>query len=220
MNSTEKPSILYVDDEQANLSAFKFEFRRFYNINLALSGEQGLEIVKQGNIDVAISDQRMPEMTGVEFLERLATQYPLVGRILVTAYSDIGAIIQAINQAKVSCYISKPWNGQYFKSQIDNAVEVRRLKFENEQLILDLNRQNLQLKEHSVEREQMIVDLQQALDKVKQLSGLLPICANCHKIRNDEGYWQRLEIYFMEHSDTRFSHGICPDCRQKLYPGL
>ena len=68
------------------------------------------------------------------------------------------------------------------------------------------------------EREKMVLELQGALAKVKTLSGLLPICASCKKIRNDKGYWNQIEGYIMEHSDATFSHGICPDCAQRLYP--
>jgi hypothetical protein len=68
------------------------------------------------------------------------------------------------------------------------------------------------------EREKIMLELQDALAKVKTLSGLLPICASCKKIRNDKGYWNQIEGYVMEHSNATFSHGICPDCAQKLYP--
>ena len=67
-------------------------------------------------------------------------------------------------------------------------------------------------------REKLIAELQEALSKVKTLSGLLPICASCKKIRDDQGYWQQVEVYIQDHSDVDFSHGICPDCARKLYP--
>jgi len=70
------------------------------------------------------------------------------------------------------------------------------------------------------EKEQLIAQLQDSLGKVKQLSGFLPICAACKKIRDDEGYWKQLEAYIREHSDVVFSHGICPECAKKLYPGV
>jgi PAS domain S-box-containing protein len=69
-------------------------------------------------------------------------------------------------------------------------------------------------------REELIAELQDALDKVKTLSGLLPICASCKKIRDDQGYWQQVDVYIQDHSDAEFSHGICPDCARKLYPDL
>jgi hypothetical protein len=63
-------------------------------------------------------------------------------------------------------------------------------------------------------------ELSSALGKVKRLSGLLPICANCKKLRDDKGYWSELESYLTEHTDAQFSHGICPDCMRTLYPGF
>jgi PAS domain S-box-containing protein len=68
------------------------------------------------------------------------------------------------------------------------------------------------------EREKLILDLQHALHEVKTLSGLLPICASCKKIRDDKGYWNNLEMYISEHSSAEFSHGLCPGCAQELYP--
>jgi PAS domain S-box-containing protein len=68
------------------------------------------------------------------------------------------------------------------------------------------------------EREKLIVELRGALNKVKTLSGLLPICASCKKIRNDKGYWEQIEVYIRDHSEAAFSHGICPDCAKRLYP--
>ncbi len=68
------------------------------------------------------------------------------------------------------------------------------------------------------EREKLILELQEALSKVKQLSGLLPICAGCKKIRDDSGYWNQIEHYLREHSEAEFSHGLCPECLETLYP--
>ncbi len=68
------------------------------------------------------------------------------------------------------------------------------------------------------ERERLIFELQEALDRIRTLKGLIPICVSCKKIRNDGGYWERVEDYIREHSDVEFSHGICPDCARKLYP--
>ncbi|MBU0514145.1 MAG: DUF3365 domain-containing protein [Proteobacteria bacterium] len=70
------------------------------------------------------------------------------------------------------------------------------------------------------DRERLIAELQEALAKVKTLSGLVPICSNCKKIRDDQGFWQQVEVYVREHSEAEFSHGICPDCLRKLYPDI
>lgn len=70
------------------------------------------------------------------------------------------------------------------------------------------------------EREELIQRLQDALSRVKKLSGLLPICASCKKIRDDKGYWNQIETYIRAHSEADFSHGICPECAKKLYPEI
>ncbi len=75
-------------------------------------------------------------------------------------------------------------------------------------------------KQNEAERDKLILDLQEALASVKSLSGLLPICASCKKIRDDKGYWSQVESYVEKHSDATFTHGICPDCIKKLYPDL
>ncbi len=77
-----------------------------------------------------------------------------------------------------------------------------------------------QRKQVEKEREKLISELQVALDEVKTLSGLLPICASCKKIRDDKGYWNQIESYIGERSEAKFSHSICPDCAKKLYPGF
>jgi hypothetical protein len=68
------------------------------------------------------------------------------------------------------------------------------------------------------EREALILELKSAAEDIKTLSGILPICASCKKIRDDEGYWEQVEAYVSRHTDARFSHGICPDCMAKIYP--
>ncbi len=84
----------------------------------------------------------------------------------------------------------------------------------------ELNEVNAALQAETAGHLQTIAELELALTKVRTLSGLLPICCSCKDIRNDQGYWLQLESYFQEHSDARFSHGICPKCAQKLYPDL
>lgn len=75
-------------------------------------------------------------------------------------------------------------------------------------------------KQAEEERERPIFELTDALSKVRTLSGLLPICASCKKIRNDKGYWEQIEMYIRDHSEAEFPHGLCPDCMERLYPHL
>ena len=76
------------------------------------------------------------------------------------------------------------------------------------------------IRQVDAEKSKVIADLQEALAKVKTLSGFLPICASCKKIRDDKGYWNQIEAYISEHSAAEFSHGICPECVEKLYPDI
>jgi len=78
----------------------------------------------------------------------------------------------------------------------------------------------LMRKQTEEEREKLILELKNALSSIKTLSGFLPICASCKKVRNDEGYWEQIENYIRDRSDAEFSHGICPECTKKLYPDL
>lgn len=74
------------------------------------------------------------------------------------------------------------------------------------------------IKQADAEKAKIIEELQKALDRVKTLSGMLPICASCKKIRDDKGYWNKIEAYIEKHSEAEFSHGICPECAKELYP--
>ena len=91
---------------------------------------------------------------------------------------------------------------------------------ENARLYQRAQQEIAERKRAETAREQLIVDLQDALAQVRTLTGLLPMCASCKKIRDDQGYWQAVEVYIREHSDADFSHGLCPDCAKKLYPDI
>lgn len=87
-------------------------------------------------------------------------------------------------------------------------------------MLFDAQREIERRKKAEEERDKVIEDLQKALSEVKTLRGLIPICANCKNIRDDKGFWREIELYIREHSDARFTHGICPDCREELYPDV
>lgn len=128
-----KFNILYVDDEISNLRIFKDSFRREFNVFTALSAKEGMEIIDQENIDLILSDQRMPEMTGVEFLKYSFEKFPQTNRILITGFSDINAVENAINQAKVFQYVQKPWERDKLLNIINDALRIYRLEQENEE---------------------------------------------------------------------------------------
>lgn len=122
--SDKKIKILYVDDEQNNLISFKATFRIKYDISTAISAADAIRILEDKEIDIIITDQRMPGMTGVEFLESILERHSTQMRILLTGYADINAVIDAINKGKIFHYLSKPWNEEELDMTIQRAYEV------------------------------------------------------------------------------------------------
>ncbi|MFN3529050.1 MAG: response regulator [Bacteroidia bacterium] len=143
--ATEKINVLYVDDEVNNLHAFKAAFRRDFNVFTAESAMEGRKLLDREKIEVIITDQRMPEMTGVEFLETVIPMYPDPIRILLTGYTDIQAVIDAINKGQVYHYMTKPWDEDQLRNIINKAFEVFSLRAENKELVRSLLRANEQL---------------------------------------------------------------------------
>ena len=129
---------------------------REYEVHLAGSGQEGIEILRKHEIKVIITDQRMPEMTGIQFLEKIIPDYPNCIRMILTGFSDIEAIIQAINTGRVYRYITKPWNKEELKMNIDKAIETYQLRCQNRKLIDDLREANQTLEQKVIERTQKI----------------------------------------------------------------
>lgn len=149
-------SILYVDDEVDNLTVFKSTFRREFTIHLAKSGAEGREILKNNEIQVIITDQRMPEMTGIQFLESVNPVYPDCIRMILTGFSDVEAIIEAINKGKVYRYITKPWNKDELRQTINDAFENYEMRIKNNNLIKELKETNKQLEQELIDCSQKV----------------------------------------------------------------
>lgn len=103
-----------------------------------------------------------------------------------------------------------------YRERLEEIIEARTQELRR--AYQELKQENAERQRAEAEKEAIIVKLQAALAQVKQLGGLLPICASCKKIRDDEGYWHQVEVYIRDHSDAEFSHGICPECMAELYP--
>ncbi|GHE33264.1 response regulator [Sphingobacterium griseoflavum] len=121
---SKKITVLYVDDEENNLMSFKATFRLKYQVLTAISGAKALEIVRQTPVDIIITDQRMPEMTGVEFLEEIIKIDPEPMRILLTGYTDMAAVVDAVNKGKIFHYLNKPWSEEELDQTIQRAYEL------------------------------------------------------------------------------------------------
>lgn len=134
MNSDARINVLYIDDEVHNLNSFKAGFRRMFNVFTAESALEGRKILDKEDIQVIITDQRMPVTTGIEFLESIIPDFPEPIRILLTGYADINAVIDAINIGQVYRYIQKPWMQEDLRINIEKAFEIYTLRKDNREL--------------------------------------------------------------------------------------
>ncbi len=170
--------LLFVDDEPNVLKALRRLFHsEGYIIHLAEGGAQGLDILRQHAIDLIISDMRMPEMSGAEFLARAVEEWPETVRILLTGYSDLQSTIDAVNKGRIFSYCNKPWNDEELKLLVRNALEQKHLREERERLSTIIRRQNDELKtlnEHLEERvEQRTSELNETLQQLDQANSSL-----------------------------------------------
>ena len=168
------PTILYVDDQQENLDGFRFTFRKNYEIHTALNAAQGFKILEENEISIVISDQRMPDILGTEFLNQVAQRFPQSIRIILTAFADFDAVVGAINKGQVYRFLTKPWNRDEMRMTIENAHEAYLLRRENLKLIQDLrdananlNSNNLLLQKEIEERKLIAKELQNHRDNLE-----------------------------------------------------
>ena len=220
---------MYIDDEERNLTIFNSTFRRDYEIHLATSGHKGLEIMKKHNIHLVITDQRMPQMSGIKFLEKIMPLYPDCIRIILTGFSDEEAIIQAINKGSVYRYVTKPWNKEEIKITIDRALEDYNLKQQNKKLIEDLKVSNQNMEQKVVMRTKQIEQQKKALtDSIhyasRMQSALLPLDEDLDKflpsyfLLNKPKDIVSGDFYWLSHKDNKVIVAVA-DCTGHGIPG-
>ena len=190
----DKPRILIVDDLPENIRILIELLGAEYATIPATSGAVALKKSQTEPLpDLILLDIMMPEMDGYDVCRALKDNDLTrhIPVIFITAVSEAMDEAKAFNLGAVD-YVTKPFHP---------ATIAARVKTH-----LDLSRH--------------IKELRHALETVKTLSGLIPICAGCKKIRDDKGYWKQVETYICEHTDAHFSHGICPDCIKTHYPEI
>jgi DNA-binding NtrC family response regulator len=154
--------------------------------------------------DLILSDHGLPQFDGFSALQIAQEKCPGVPFLFVTGSLGEELIIETLKRGATD-YVLK-----HRLAKLVPAV-VRALREADERR---------QRREAEAERERLIEELKAALARVKTLTGLLPICSSCKNIRDDHGYWNRLEVYIQQHSDATLTHGICPDCARRLYPEI
>lgn len=149
--------------------------------------------------DGVLLDLTLPDSRGIDTVSRFVEQAHRVPVIVLTGTND---------EQLATAAVQKGAQDYLIKGQINSALLERSVRYAIERFnILE-------------EKEQLIEELQEALATIKTLRGCLPICSHCKKIRNDKGYWERLESYIHEHSEAEFTHSLCPECLDELYPEL
>jgi DNA-binding response OmpR family regulator len=189
MEEAAKDAILVVDDQPTNLRVLlSFLQAHNFQIYIADSGERALSILSKVCPDIVLLDVMMPELDGFETCRRIKADPRLscIPVIFMTALDSVEDKVEGFAAGGVD-YITKPFQQAEVLARIRTHIMLRK-------------------------RERQ---LEQALAEIKTLSGILPICAYCKQIRNDQGYWQQVEEYLSQHSKAMFSHGICPSCYQK-----
>ena len=186
--------VLVADDEatsrhliQTTLEGWGFE------VLVAVDGWEALRVL-QGSRgpEIAMLDWMMPGIDGLDVCRRMRATMPNAATyiILVTARGGLENVVRGL-EAGADDYITKPFDPRELRARLHVGVRI------------------VQLQKALMERFQ---ELEDALKRVKQLQGLLPICSYCKKIRNDRNYWEQVDAYITSHSEAQFSHGVCPDC--------
>jgi CheY-like chemotaxis protein len=190
--------ILVVEDDKNVAAVLEARLESFGHevCAIAASGQTAIDSALRLKPDIILMDILLEgEMNGIEAAERIKAQSD-VPIIFLTCLNDPDVLARAIDTNPYG-YLVKPYDNAALRS----SIEITLIKHRAEK-----------------EKENLITQLQDALMQVKRLSGLLPICAACKRIRDEEGGWRQIEEYIAVHSEADFSHGICPQCAEKLYP--
>ena len=164
-----------------------------YNVTAAVDGNEAWKILSEpDHPHLLLLDWSMPGMEGPEIVQKLKQRLPVQPyyAIIITSRNNKNAAASAL-EAGADDFISKPFDSSELRARVSVGGRTCRLEMAMAQQIIDLN---------------------EALSRIKQLEGIVPICSYCKKIRDDEDNWQRLESYISQHSEAQFSHGICPEC--------
>ncbi|MBI1850985.1 MAG: hybrid sensor histidine kinase/response regulator [Planctomycetes bacterium] len=183
----DRPRILYVDDEAENLVVFRIAYRNQYDVRTCASAAEGLQLLEKETFPVVISDQRMPDMTGVEFLRRVRERWPDSRRIVLTAYTDVSAVIDAINLSHIYHFLRKPWERAEADVVLRNAFESYDLELRNRTLNEELLR-----KERLATLGQFVSGLTHELGNHLNVRGLTE--AILHRYPNDAYLQERVEM--------------------------
>lgn len=189
--------VLIADDEAliCNLIQSELEVIGHRVVGRASDGHQAVEMARELNPDIILMDIAMPDMDGLEATRQIQECCPRPV-VLLTAHDDID-LVERAGEVGAGAYLVKP----PYAPELARAMAIAAARFADLMALRSLNE-----------------ELRKALDEVKALRGILPICSNCRRVRDDAGYWQEVEVYIERHLEMEFSHGLCEPCSKALYP--
>jgi DNA-binding response OmpR family regulator len=192
--------ILVVDDDPSvRFATVRLLAKAGYSVAEAETGTEGLRLIHETHPDLVLLDVILPDMDGYAVCRKIKTDQNLKDTYVLMASGARTASDEQAEGLEIGAdgYIARPIPNRELLARIQSICRIILAERE---------------------RDRVIDELQLALATIKTLRKMLPICASCKKIRDDTGYWQALELYFKKHSDVQFTHGICPECEQRLYP--
>ncbi|MEZ4524545.1 MAG: response regulator [Desulfobacterales bacterium] len=189
-------SILIVEDNPDDVFLLRELLESSEEVHFKILHEDRMDKAKsaamQYHVDVAVIDLSLPDSFGIDTFHSFHDAFPQIPVVIMTGSKDYELALETVRNGA---------QDYLFKGEHSATAIVRTLRY-------------------AIERQQLMTELTKAMDQIKQLKGMLPICSACKKIRDDRGYWKRIEAYIMEHSDATFTHSICPECALELYPEL
>ncbi len=181
----DKPTVLYVDDVPINLKLFEATFSNDFNLILTEYPKEVLKILEEKEVQVLISDQRMPEMTGTELLEIVAEKFPDIRRYLLTAYTDTETVIEAVNKGRIHGYINKPIQPEEIRQSINGSLEVYHLREQKREMLEELGNENKELLNMDGLKSEIINSISNEISApLNRIMGTLHLLKN--KIEGDE----------------------------------
>lgn len=196
--------ILIADDDVSTRELLRTLLEEEYSLNFAETGAECIKKIKQFIPDLILLDIVLPDISGIDLCQQITAddQFSDIPIILVTVKTkDI--YVQKGLEAGAIDYIKKPIRHLELTARVRSALKMTSLV--------------KQLRRSGEEKQKLIEELGLALSQVKELSGLLPICAQCKNVRDDNGYWQQIEDFIHDHADVSFSHSLCPHCAENIY---
>ena len=200
----ETAKVLVTDDDPQILELTATVLKRAgFEVLKASTGKDCLQAVEANHPDIVVLDVVLPDLSGIEVCKQIkANTYSQDIFVILASGVQVSSDYQAEGlDVGADGYIIKPITNKELVARVQSMVRIKRAEDA--------------LRQKEKEQQLLISELKEALAEIKTLKGLIPICASCKKIRDDEGFWNQLEAYISKHTDAVFSHGLCPDCAEK-----